>query len=553
MRTNLLCLAAPLLPVAFALGAARAEQPAPPQARAEKGWSFSTDGGKTFTSEAPTVAGGAKATIIAKTELQIADPAAAKWWELAHGIAPRTTMRFELNGADVPLPLKGMHYKVIPAILASLLREGANELTATIEVDNTKPRGVGRERKLVDFTLPVDKTPPTLTGQTLRVQTGPILGAFGPDYFTVTCRTNMPAKVTMTVRPSLLTRFVNVKTATPEELSAMQALLKPHTRTSDSGLYHRFRAPVTAGQGGFTCFLTAVGSGQRTNAIHAVIRVPGITTQVGRKLGHVRFVVAGDSRSRTEDWATVALAVGKARPDFVVFTGDMNDHGTSDWEWDTHFFASEAARMLVREVPFLPIKGNHEEEAAAFTELFYSPSKDGRRDYWAIEVGPVLILGINGQWRQQWHRIATFLDRSMAESKAKYIFLATHYPGWSSAGNGKLDAKGRPTHWGYRNMRDTVVPLLRKHKACAYLAAHEHHYERSDLPGGLYQIIAAGAGAPRSTPVAEAKRQNPYARIFVKSLNFCVFDADEESCTMKALAPDGRILDTLTWKPRKLP
>jgi hypothetical protein len=139
----------------------------------------------------------------------------------------------------------------------------------------------------------------------------------------------------------------------------------------------------------------------------------------------------------------------------------------------------------------------------------------------------------------------------MAASKAKFIFLATHYPGWSSAGNGELDSRGRPTHWGYRNIRGTVVPLLRKHKACAYLAAHEHHYERSDLPGGLYQIIAAGAGAPRSGREPEAARQNPHAKVFAKSLNFCVFETEGDACTMKALAPDGKVLDTLTWQARK--
>jgi len=260
----------------------------------------------------------------------------------------------------------------------------------------------------------------------------------------------------------------------------------------------------------------------------------------------------GDSRSRTDAWAKVAAAAHKEKPAFVVFTGDMCDSGPNDWQWDEHYFAPAAAKKLLATVPFMPIKGNHEEDAAAFTELFYTSSADGRAEHWAMTVGPVLVIGINGQWHAAYRRTYQWVDKTLAGSKAKFILLATHYPAYSSSGNGKLDSRGRPRHWAYQTGRKVIIPMLTKYKAAAMVCAHEHHYERSDLPGGLRQIIAGSCGAPTSSRSRYAARQNPYAKVFVQTTNYALFEAAGATCVFTAKDATGKVLDTLTFKARKM-
>ena len=64
-----------------------------------------------------------------------------------------------------------------------------------------------------------------------------------------------------------------------------------------------------------------------------------------------------------------------------------------------------------------------------------------------------------------------------------------------------------------RQARQTIVPLLRKYKATAYICGHDHCYERSELPGGVSHVISGGAGAPLRQKMPTAAAQNPYYNI----------------------------------------
>ncbi len=499
---------------------------APAGIKAEAKWLFSGDGGEKWSAAVPSVPGGKVATILARASFKVPDPSAGSFWELTHKLPPRLEMTFALNGREVPVPLKGMYYKAIPAIPAGMLHAGRNELTAKIRIDNRPPRD-DRQRVMPAFTFDRPEEPPELARQKLRIQTGPVLGAFGADHFTVTCRTSVPAKVTL------------------HAFDGATETLRLVSREDEAGLFHRLivKAPNRAEQ----YVLTAVSAAAQGTYATATITRPVFPTK------DLRFVIMGDSRSRTDDWATVAAAVLAERPQFVVFTGDMCGRGTNDWEWDEHFFAPEAARELLATVPFYAVKGNHEENAPVYTELFCTPGGDGRGANWSQQIGPVLLIGIDGQWSPRWKPIYDGVEKTLAASKAKFIFFMSHYPAYSSAGNGKLDERtGQPRHWAYLTGRRVIVPMLVRHKATAFVVSHEHHYERSELPGGLVQIISGGAGAPRSGRSPAAARQNPYAKVFAKTLNYCLVEVAGEKCTLKAKTPDGKVIDTLTWQARKL-
>ena len=531
-RVLVLCLA---LPAAMSL--ARAQDAAPPQVQAGKAWEFSGDDGKTWAADPPAVPGGTLGVLLARASFDIADPAAARFWALSHALPPRMDLSYSLNGAEVAAPLPGMYYRTIPAIPAARLRRGRNEVLARIRIDNRPPRR-DPNRVMADVDLRPPRQLPTLTGQTLAFKTGPILGAFEDDSFSVTIRTSVPAPVKLTA------------TETDWVTNWRPARQPVREVTSPAALIHRFRVPKDAGACRVTYRLEAELGREKVATATRAVSLP-VFGYKARLDGELRFVIMGDTRSRTDDWGRTAAAVLKEKPEFVVFMGDMNDHGTNDWEWDQHYLAPQSARDLLATIPLYTVPGNHEEGAPLYRELFQAPGLDDTWRAWAKEIGSVLIIGIDGQWHRAYKKTYQRIDETLAASKAKFIFFVTHYPAYSSAGNGKLDSAGKPRHWSYQMGREVILPMLRKHKATAFFAAHEHHYERSDIPGGPPQIIAGTAGAPRSGRSRDAKRQNPYAKVFARSLNYCVIEVKGDTCKMTAKAPNGTVLDTLTWRARK--
>ena len=370
----------------------------------------------------------------------------------------------------------------------------------------------------------------------LKIQTGPILGAFDAGYFTVTCCTNQPASV----------RVARVNAAGEQETAVAD---------SAAGQIHRLKVPRTAAaaQGEARAaapeyVLIAAGDGQGGSAGAALsvkLAAPPPITK-GEKF---TFVAMGDSRTYPDKWAVVAAAARKSNPRFVLFTGDMVSDGADEASWERDFFGP--AKELFAATPFYTVRGNHERRGARFDEIIYSPSPDGRARHWSQRQGDATIIGVDGleDWSAGGEN-AKWLEGVLAACDSKFIFLADHYPAWTSSTHGKLDAAGRPMERPTREGQDVILPLLAKYKATAFLAGHDHCYERSEPEGGVTVIITGGAGAPLYPKAADAEKQNPWSRVFASRLNYCLFEISGDVCEMKALSPDGALIDTRTWRAR---
>jgi 3',5'-cyclic AMP phosphodiesterase CpdA len=370
-----------------------------------------------------------------------------------------------------------------------------------------------------------------LKAEHLKIQTGPILGAFGKDYFTVVVRTNMPATGNLSAEPV-----------------AMREIIPPVVGTTPVGLIHRFHLQKLKG----SCNTYTYNLRLKRRDVEITYRGQ-VVLPVSVNDGQLRFVAMGDSRTFPKDWAKVAGAVLKAKPDLVVFSGDMVSYGRNDWEWDEHFVSN--AQKLLATIPFYAVIGNHEKNAPVYNELFYTPGKDGRGRNWSQEINGVLLIGLDGEQNfSAGSRNAKWLEKTLAESKAKFIFAFNHYPAFSSSMHGKLDEKtGRPREKTVRQAQDVFMPLLTKYKATAFICGHDHIYERSELPGGLTHIISGGAGAPLRKKAENAKKQNPHSTIFHSLLHYCIIEINGDTCTMKAVTPNGKVIDKRTWKARKAP
>lgn len=425
-----------------------------------------------------------------------------------------------LNGTPIEIPMEGMAYRTIPAIDAGILRRGLNSLTGEFDVRNSS-----RERSM---TLSLDMKLIALRSSDLQFQTGPILGAYDSDYFSVTCRTNMPADV-----------FV-YRSDVPGTLGADRRI--EYLSISETGLIHRLRVPrpIDHSEEPVKYVLAAERDGHLINYELSPVFPAG---------DNFRFIVTGDSRTNPDRWQTVSEAISRVEAELMIHVGDFVTSGERDWEWDEQFWAP--AQSLLSRMPFYVVIGNHERQAPLYDELIYSPSEDGRDHNWYQEKKGVLLIGLDGQ--KDWSAGSDnekWLEEVLAGSNARFIFLATHYPAWSSAGHGSVDENGIPDERPVRESREVVMALLEKYQAAAMIAGHDHTYERSEPPGGVSVIIAGGAGAPSYAIVEDAERQNPHSMVFASVMHYCLFEVNGDTCTMQAFTLDGEIIDTKTWKAR---
>ena len=220
----------------------------------------------------------------------------------------------------------------------------------------------------------------------LRIQTGPILGAFDADWFTVTCRTNAEAPVKVALAAT---------DAEPEKVVAESA----------AAMIHRLKVPRAAGAA--RGYVLIAGD----NALRAPLAAPAPIA----KGEEFTFVAMGDSRTYPKHWAAVAAAALKARPRFVLFTGDMVAHGLDDASWDRDFFGP--AQELFAATPLYCVMGNHEENGAALRrDLLQSLARRanstvGRRR-WATRRSSAWTARRIGRpgartrsgWRRSWRR-----------------------------------------------------------------------------------------------------------------------------------------------------
>ncbi len=543
-------------------------------------WQHSNDGGKTF-SEKPNPGPppirdprhhNDQYPYAWKGTFEIKDPAevAGLWVRLDDGSeAPRTSIcngnisaasggywkdlgfcptlldaGLKLNGKDVAFPHGGPLLQFwVP--LTGDLQKGQN----TIELWGNVYTYWGSQ--------PAEALAPKIVSakpQAAAIYNGPVLGDFGPGYFTVACRTQLPADVTVE--------------ATPTEPAGPAV-----TVVSAGRIWHRARVEVPAETRKLSYTLTArVGS-------HVTTRGPFQVTLPDSKA--YRFIAFGNPQQQPvtnpelEPLAINSKLVRKANPDFVVNTGNILEQGPWSFWWQSSYI--EPATELLATVPTL-ITPCADDYTGIFDELHYTPSPDTYMHSWTKVVGPVLFIGIDGN--HDWSaggQNARWLEEVLGASKDKFIIVLSGYPGYSSGYNSKHFYGGRV------NSRNVILPLLGKYKATLMLSSWDPTYERIEpTPDkGVTQIVTGCIGRGKwhrwdtrmgshefVPPGGDArgtfgKVTLPDGREWVGYFgrhHFCVFDVKENAIEMKVLAcagsPDAdikdlEVLDHKIFKPRK--
>ncbi|GAH47358.1 unnamed protein product, partial [marine sediment metagenome] len=394
-------------------------------------------------------------------------------------------------------------------ISAKAVHPGKNRITLAYAVDNS------RGGKPLNLDVPQVSLLGLLEHH-LAFSTHPILGATGEKFLTLACRTNMAAKVTLTVTDSKG---------------------KQHRKSGAAGLVHRFRIDGLAG--GWKQYTVQAERGPYR------IMLGGAAGQPGKGF---RFVALGASCAAPEQWKRTADAVAGVGPRLVLHTGDFVTDGRSESQWEQQCLAP--ARNLLSGIPTYAVPGDQETGVPFVFEMLQTPTPGGRGGNWAQTIGSMLLIGIdaaadfcadgkNAAWLEKQLKAAQ-------AAKTKFIFLAGHYPPWSSSGGEQIARDARRA----RQAREVIMPLLKEYGAAAMIAGHDRCYERSEPPGGVTLITTGGAGAAGGAKGADAARRNPYSKAFHAGGHFCMFhiSGDGELCTMRAVGMDGKVVDTKSWR-----
>jgi hypothetical protein len=251
----------------------------------------------------------------------------------------------------------------------------------------------------------------------------------------------------------------------------------------------------------------------------------------------VRILVAGDSRGNAATWGQVMQAGAAEAPDLAIFTGDANDLGSIQDDWEAWF---AAAKDVLTHLPLMTVHGNHEINARHYYSQFPLP---GNQQWYSFDFGPTHVTVLNdtppaSDPNSITTEQAPFLDADLGKTAQKWLLVSHHRPEYTSS-------TGHPPA---TDLQQAWEAILDQHHVDFVLDGHAHAYERSyplvagqvvaDKMGPVY-IVEGGGGAD---PYDVAPQ--PFTAKAQKTYGYVILDVTAQTLTMTAKALDGSVVDT---------
>lgn len=496
----------------------------PPLVPLQAVWKFSGDGGKSYTIDSlpllPT--GTVKAPVCGKGEFTIEDPEkiGMLWFTTASpansgGICPvgerqighryvvmecvLVEAKVSVNGRPFEPEMNdclALRYGIDPRLLS----KGKNVITFSGAAWNSLSNGGGTNQAKVAFQVM------TSPADALELRSGPILGPIGEDYFTLACRTHIPAELSVTVKP--------VEPPGPETSYAVAR-----------GTIHHARMPLPKGTRKFQYSITAKNGTNSKPSGPWDVRVPDPAKGL-------RFVVLGQTAtgSGVEGLVKAAESLKKVDPDFILHTGSIVLMAYWDFAWDDCFF--KPWKDLLARTPLLFVPAYKDLYSQAYAKLLYYPTADGNWAPWVYKVGPVRFIGIDGYSAPQYDGLAGWIEDQLKAADDKFLFFMTSSPGYTT------NPFGRGAD-GHKYDKTVVQPLLAKYKVTAQLGCTgKYEYIPATNAECVASIITGGVGSPMAPGWLKYQ--------------YCIFNIKDGQCSYEAIAYEtGEVLDKRTLPPRK--
>lgn len=189
-----------------------------------------------------------------------------------------------------------------------------------------------------------------------------------------------------------------------------------------------------------------------------------------------QVLIYGDTRNHPEVHQELIQQVKDIPLELVFYTGDMNQKGLTQGEYDS--FRAIISPFADR---FYPVRGNHEKNLELYLQNFFV---EGKHSYYAMVHDSLkyIILDSNLDLLPGSHQYDWLVQE--LESAEYPIVLLLHHPIFSSGYHG--DELG--LQW-------FIPQLIKKYPVVAVISGHEHSFEHLKAEG-VHYFVSGGGGAP---------------------------------------------------------
>ncbi|MEN8194174.1 MAG: metallophosphoesterase family protein [Bacteroidota bacterium] len=246
----------------------------------------------------------------------------------------------------------------------------------------------------------------------------------------------------------------------------------------------------------------------------------------------LRFAVVGDSRSDLAMCTKISNMIVDQDPDILLHTGDIVARGTNLHEWKTFLF--DPMERLLRNIPFYPVLGNHEQESPHYYNYFPLHNK---KPWWSVDYGSVHIIGLDTSVptdpeSEQYQ----FLLTDLKNNKKEWTIVVFHYPLFHV----------HPTRPIYE-FRYDWQSLFMEYGVDLVLTGHDHYYHRSFPIGrmtekqkGVVHITTAGGGASLYPVIPQS-----YSAYYRSIYHYLLVDVTESELEIRAVSENNEIFDAI--------
>lgn len=243
------------------------------------------------------------------------------------------------------------------------------------------------------------------------------------------------------------------------------------------------------------------------------------------------LAVYGDTRTNQNDHRAVVNQMIQHKPDLVLNTGDLVENGNVLSQWDIFF---DTTKDLMKNVPYYPSLGNHENNSQNYYDFFYLPEGGGKEkeQWYSFNYGNAHIVSLDSNVRSSAEQLG-WLEEDLARvaDKVQWIFAFFHNPPYSSS-----------SHGSEYLLLANWIELFEKYGVDMVFNGHDHIYERS-LSNDIWYIVAGGGGAPL---YAVNQKPNPKQVYAETVLHFCKISITGSQLNYEMIRADGTVGDTFT-------
>ena len=235
----------------------------------------------------------------------------------------------------------------------------------------------------------------------------------------------------------------------------------------------------------------------------------------------------GDSGPRLDSVAAEMTRVGAGQPfDALVLLGDnVYPDGEPARIPDTVFRPFRS--ILDDGTDLLAVLGNHD---------VLNGNGPGQLDvlgterYWAWTRLNTLVVGLDSNNLDDAQ--LSWLDRTLSGSDATWKIVVLHHPPYSAGYQGSV-----------LEVRDVVVPILRRNGVQLVLSGHDHDYQRSNDLGGITYVVSGGGSGTRRTGARD------FTAVSFAAPHFLDIGIYQDRLVLRPVTDEGEVGDLVELRP----